>query len=76
MKFIELDMQDEAMLMALLPLYQTYEAEISEEEPDEFYPADSFDELFEHFKEYFFIQKCMAHGGLILGEFWHGFVWE
>jgi len=53
MELIEFNMQDETMLMTLLPLYQIYEAEISEEELDEFYPADSFDELFEHFKEYF-----------------------
>lgn len=53
MDFIEFNMQDETMLMALLPLYQTYEAEISEEDLDEFYPANSFDELYRHFKEYF-----------------------
>jgi len=55
MKFIKFDMQDETMQMTLLPIYQTYEAEISEEEDelDEFYPKDSFDELLGHFKEYF-----------------------
>ncbi|MCL2855204.1 MAG: GNAT family N-acetyltransferase [Defluviitaleaceae bacterium] len=53
MEFIKLDMQDEVMIMTLLPLYQIYEAEISEEELDEFYPANSFDELFRHFKGYF-----------------------
>jgi len=53
MELVNFNMQDENMLMTLLPLYQTYEAEISEEEPNEFYPADSFDELFKHFKGYF-----------------------
>jgi len=53
MELIRFTMQDETMIMALLPLYQVYEAEISEDELDEFYPADSFDELLEHFKEYF-----------------------
>jgi len=65
-KFVELDMGDEDMMMELLPLYQRYEAEISREEPDLFYPAYSFDELFEHFKRYFggkttFI--CVMDGG-------------
>ncbi|MCL1787692.1 MAG: GNAT family N-acetyltransferase [Defluviitaleaceae bacterium] len=53
MKFIQFDMQDDAMLMALLPLYQTYEAEISEEAVEDIFPADAFDENFVHFKEYF-----------------------
>jgi len=53
MEFIKLDMQDKAMLMALLPLYQNYEAEISEEELEDIFPADAFDENFEYFKEYF-----------------------
>jgi ribosomal protein S18 acetylase RimI-like enzyme len=53
MEFIELDMQDETMLMALLPLYQIYEAEISNEELEDIFPTGSFDENFEYFKEYF-----------------------
>ena len=53
MELIKFDMQDETMMMALLPLYQVYEAEISEEDLDEFYPKNSFDELLEHFNEYF-----------------------
>ena len=53
MEFIEFDMQDETMLMALLPLYQTYEAEISKEELEDIFPTDAFDENFEHFKGYF-----------------------
>ena len=36
-----------------IPIYQAYEAEISEDELDEFYPSDSYDELIEYFKEYF-----------------------
>ena len=56
MKLIEFDMQDEAMRTAMLPLYQTYEAEISEEDvldEHQFYPMDSLEELLEHFEEYF-----------------------
>jgi len=53
MVFIKFDMQDETMMRKLLPIYQIYEAEISEDELDEFYPKDSFSELFEHFIEYF-----------------------
>jgi len=53
MEFIEFNMQDENMKKRLLPLYQIYEAEISEEELDEFYPAESLDELLIHFIEYF-----------------------
>ena len=53
MEFIKLNMQDETMLMALLPLYQIYEAEISEEELGDIFPSDEFDENFEYFKEYF-----------------------
>ena len=52
-KFVELDMQDEAMMTALLPMYQVYEAEISDEEVEDIFPADAFDENFEYFKEYF-----------------------
>jgi len=53
MELIKFDMQDETMRMTLLPIYQVYEAEISEEELDEFYPENSLEELLEHFKEYF-----------------------
>ena len=53
MEFIELDMRDEAMMNALLPLYQIYEAEISKEELEDIFPPDAFDENFEYFKEYF-----------------------
>jgi len=53
MELIRFDMQNETMAMALLPLYQTYEAEISEDELDEFYPEDCFNDLFEYFQEYF-----------------------
>jgi len=53
MELIEYNMQDQAMQMKLLPLYQVYEAEISEDELSEFYPEESFDALIEHFKEYF-----------------------
>jgi len=53
MRFIEFDMQDEAMLMALLPLYQTYEAEISEEALEDIFPPDEFEENFAYFKKYF-----------------------
>jgi len=53
MEFIEFNMQDEAMMIALLPLYQTYEAEISKEEIEDIFPADEYDKNFEYFKEYF-----------------------
>ena len=53
MDLIKLDINNKAMCMKLLPIYQIYEAEISEDELDEFYPKDSFDALFEHFKQYF-----------------------
>jgi len=53
MELIEFDMKDETMLMALLPLYQTYEAEISKEELEDIFPPDEFDKNFEYFKEYF-----------------------
>ena len=53
MEFIEFHMQDRNMLMALLPLYQIYEAEISQEELEDIFPADEFDKNFEYFKEYF-----------------------
>jgi len=52
-ELIKFDIDNDTMLMALLPLYQVYEAEISDEEVDEFYPANSFAELVVHFKEYF-----------------------
>ena len=53
MEFIELDMQDETMLAALLPLYQTYEAEISKAELEDIFPADELEANFAYFKEYF-----------------------
>ncbi|MCL2169261.1 MAG: GNAT family N-acetyltransferase [Defluviitaleaceae bacterium] len=53
MEFIKFDMQDETMKMMLLPVYQVYEAEISEDELTEFYPEDSFEKLLEHFEYYF-----------------------
>ena len=55
MKLIKFDMQDETMRMALLPMYQVYEAEISEDEDalNEFYPKNSPEELLEHFEGYF-----------------------
>jgi len=53
MELIEFNMLDETMMMALLPVYQVYEAEISEEEITEFYPMDSYEDLLEHFKDYF-----------------------
>ncbi|MCL2236584.1 MAG: GNAT family N-acetyltransferase [Defluviitaleaceae bacterium] len=65
MVFVELDMKDEAMMMKLLPLYQTYESEISEEVLEEIFPPNNFDENFSYFKRYFsgkttFI--CVADG--------------
>lgn len=53
MEFIELDMQNETMLMALLPLYQVYEAEISKEKLEDIFPTDALDENFKYFKDYF-----------------------
>ena len=53
MEFIELNLQDEAMQMALLPIYQNYEAEISEEKLEDIFPPDEFEENFEYFMEYF-----------------------
>jgi ribosomal protein S18 acetylase RimI-like enzyme len=53
MEFIKLDMKDESMMMAFLPLYQLYEAEISKLELEDIFPADKFDDNYEYFKEYF-----------------------
>ncbi|MCL2216432.1 MAG: GNAT family N-acetyltransferase [Defluviitaleaceae bacterium] len=52
-EFIKLDMQSEAMMMALFPLYQSYESEISKEELEDIFPTDAFEENFEYFKAYF-----------------------
>ncbi|MCL2407113.1 MAG: GNAT family N-acetyltransferase [Defluviitaleaceae bacterium] len=41
MDLIKLDLQNDIMIKALLPLYQTYEAEISEEELLELFPPDT-----------------------------------
>jgi len=71
MELVEFNMQDKTMMMTLLPLYQIYEAEISEDELDEFYPADSFDELFGYFKEYF---KGKTTYVRIVGGKYKGFV--
>jgi len=53
MEFIELDLEDEAMLIALLPHYQNYEAEISDEAVEDIFPPDDHEENFEYFMEYF-----------------------
>jgi len=53
MKFVELNLRYEAMTTALLPLYQSYEAEISEEDVEEIFPASEFEENFEYFMGYF-----------------------
>ena len=53
MTFIKYDMQDESMKMALLPLYQTYEAEISNEKLEDIFPTNAFDKNFEYFTAYF-----------------------
>ena len=53
MEFIKLNMQDETVLMTLLPLYQTYEGEISKEKTEDIFPPDKFDENFVYFKKYF-----------------------
>ena len=74
MELIKFDMQNETMAMALLPLYQAYEAEISGDELDdfdEFYPYDSFDELYEVFHGY--LDGKMVYICVIDGEY-RGFV--
>jgi len=71
MELIKFDMQNETMAMALLPLYQAYEAEISEDELDEFYPEDTFDDLVEYFQEYF--EGLTTFISVIDGEY-RGFV--
>ena len=53
MEFIELNLEDEAVMMALLPLYQNYEAEISDEPLEDIFPPDEFEENYEYFVEYF-----------------------
>ncbi|MCL2527141.1 MAG: GNAT family N-acetyltransferase [Defluviitaleaceae bacterium] len=53
MEFILFDMQDQAMLMSMLPLYQTYEAEISNEALEDIFPPSAFDENFAYFRGYF-----------------------
>jgi len=52
MDFIKLNLQDEDMLMALLPLYQNYEAEISKEKLEDIFSPDELQENFEYFKDY------------------------
>ena len=71
MEFIELDMQNETMLHTFLPLYQTYEAEISETELEDIFPADAFEENFEYFKEYF--RGKITYISVIDGEY-KGFI--
>ncbi|MCL2572934.1 MAG: hypothetical protein FWE34_00100 [Defluviitaleaceae bacterium] len=53
MELVKLNMQDEDMMMALLPLYQDYEATISEEELEDIFPPDKFQENYEHFTDHF-----------------------
>jgi len=53
MELIKYDERNEAMFMALLPLYQAYEAEIAEEDLEEIFPEDEFDENVEYFQQYF-----------------------
>jgi len=53
MKLIELNLQDKVMMMTLLPVYQNYEAEISNEKLEDIFPPDEFQENFEYFKDYF-----------------------
>ena len=53
MPLIKFNIQDEEMQLKMLPLYQVYESEISEDELDEFYPCDSYEELYAYFIKYF-----------------------
>lgn len=53
MQFTKLNLQDETMLMALLPFYQAYEAEISNEVLEDIFPPNEVDENFRYFKDYF-----------------------
>ena len=74
MELIKFDLENETMAMALLPLYQAYEAEISEDDLDdfgEFYPEDSFDDLYEVFQGY--LEGKTTYICVIDGEY-RGFV--
>jgi len=53
MNFVTLDLQNEKMLMTLLPVYQTYEAEISKEILTDIFPPDRFEENYAYFLDYF-----------------------
>ena len=53
MAFVKLNLQDDAMLMKLLPLYQQYEAEISGEPIADIFPPDEAEENAAYFMAYF-----------------------
>lgn len=71
MEFITLNLQDKNMMDALLPLYQAYEAEISEEEIEDIFPPEEFEENYKYFESYFY--GCITYIPVINGEF-KGFV--